>query len=142
MKIFAIYDDSLLMKDAGLVAADAAATVKSKACVIDLGAGYFRGMVVIDVSAIETGSSDETYGICWQVSATTAFTSFEEPCNIMLGHATPLRSNVTSTATRYILFVHNEMQGTVYRYARLYTDVTGTIASGGGINYTAFLSKL
>lgn len=142
MKLFAIYDDSLLMKDAGLVASSAAATVDSSACVIDLGAGYFQGKVVIDISAIETGSSDEIYTICFQVSATTAFSSFEDVCSIQVGHATPLRGNVTSAIGRYNLLVHNEMQGTVYRYGRIYTVVAGTIATGGGINYTAFLSKL
>lgn len=143
MKIFAIYDDSLLMKDAGLVAASAAATVDKKACVIDLGAGYFEGMVVIDVSSIEIASNDELYKIGFQVSSSATFASaIEEVATLQLGANEVIPGDIDSTATRYKLLVHNEMQGTIYRYARIYTTVAGTIASGGGINYTAFLSKL
>ena len=56
-----------------------------------------------------------------------------------MAHATPAPGDTTATTGRYILPVRNEINGTWYRYARLYTDVTGTIATG--INYTAYVAQ-
>ncbi len=44
-----------------------------------------------------------------------------------------------SATGRYILRVHNDVQGTRYRYARVYTTVSGTVATG--INYIAYLTR-
>ena len=71
-------------------------------------------------------------------SATFAST-IEEVAVIELGANEVLRGDQDSTTGRYILPVRNEINGTVYRYARVYTVVAGTIATG--INYKAFLAK-
>lgn len=67
------YDSLLVMKDAGLVAASAAATVSSTAKVIDLGSGLVEADVFIDVTACEVASRDESYRIAVQVSNTSDF---------------------------------------------------------------------
>ena len=67
------YDSALVMKDAGLVAASAAATVSSAAKVIDLGSGLVEADVFIDVTACEVASRDESYRIAVQVSSTSDF---------------------------------------------------------------------
>lgn len=135
------FDANLEFKDAGLVAADAAATVDSAAKVVDLGEGHFVGAMVIDVSAIEIASNDERYDICIQLSDSSTFASgIVDAAILALGHATPLAGDTTSTTGRYVLYFHNEYNGTWYRYARVYTDVTGTIATG--INYTAWAAPL
>jgi hypothetical protein len=43
-------------------------------------------------------------------------------------------SDTDSTTGRYEMGVNNEVCGTLYRYARIYTDCTGAIATG--INFT------
>ncbi len=51
------FDAEMLLKDAGLVASSAAATVASAAKVIDIGNARMDGKVVIVISAIEIESA-------------------------------------------------------------------------------------
>ncbi len=135
------FDANLEFKDAGLVAADAAAQVDGSNKIVDLGEGHFVGAMVIDVSAIETASTDERYDITIQLSDSATFASgIVDAAVLPLGHATPLSGDTTSTTGRYVLYFHNELNGTWYRYARVFTDVTGTVATG--INYTAWAANL
>lgn len=137
----AIFDSELEMKDAGLVAASAAATVDSSAAIIDLGTGHCRGEVQIDVSAIEIASNDEVYNICVQLSSSSTFAStYVTAAKLELGANEVLNGDQDSTTGRYKLYFDNEYDLTYYRYARIYTVVAGTIATG--INYTAFMSKI
>ena len=132
------FDALLQFKDAGLVAADAAATVSAAAKIVDLGTGLFAGDMVIDVSAVEIASNDESYEIQVQLSSSASFASdIVQGPSLKLGALeTLIGTDVDSLAGRYILPFRNEQNGTWYRYGRLYTNVTGTI--GTGINYTAF----
>ncbi|MGH6631302.1 MAG: hypothetical protein ACREB3_16360, partial [Burkholderiales bacterium] len=132
------FDAGLEFKDAGLIAADAAAQVDGSAKVVDLGTGLWEGDMVIDVSAIEIASGDEKYEIIVQLSSSPTFASvIAQGVSLSLGAtATLIGSDIASTVGRYILPFHNEgVDGVTYRYARLYTNVTGTLATG--INYTA-----
>ena len=136
------YDANLVMKDAGLVAASAAATVGGVAKVIDFGAGLMEGKIYVDVTAIEIASNDEIYTISLQVSSTSDISAtYEEVATLILGANEVLRSDVDSAVGRYILPFRNQSNGTIYRYGRLYTTVAGTIATGGGINYVAWIGK-
>ena len=47
--------------------------------------------------------------------------------------------DVDDVVGRYYLPFRNEKAGTIYRYLRLYTRVTGTVATG--INYVAYVTK-
>lgn len=142
-----VFDADLLLKDAGLVAADAAATVGGAAAVLDLGTGLFEGDIVIDVSAVEIASGDERYTVIAQLSSSSTFAS-----SIVIASAIPIGDgstigtafgssgvDVDDVAGRFVLPFRNERNNTYYRYLRLWTDVAGTIATG--INYTAFVSK-
>lgn len=136
-----VFDADLQLKDAGLVASSAAATVSSAAAVLDLGGGLVEGTVVIDATAIEVGTGNEEYEIEWQLSPDATFGTAGNivcACVLKLGDSTVNGSGADSAAGRYLLRVHNEFAGTLYRYARLYTRIAGTIATG--INYSAFLS--
>lgn len=137
-----VYDSLGQLKDAGLIAASAAATVSSVAKILDLGASsYIEGVVVIDVTAIEVATGNERYEIEWQLSSVSDFSTAALVFNaatLNLGDSSVNGSGADSGIGRYTLFVSNEFAGTVYRYARLYTRVAGTIATG--INYSAFLS--
>lgn len=134
------FDSDLEMKDAGLVAADAAAQVDSANKILDLGASRVDGTVVVDVTAIEIASNDERYDICWQLSSSSTFAStvVQGPILALGALETLIGADTDSATGRYELKVSNEVNGTIYRYARLYTNVTGNIATG--INYSAFLS--
>lgn len=73
MKKTTSFDSTLVLKDAGLVAASAATTVNDVAKVIDLGQGNVDADVIIDVSACEVASRDESYRIGIQLSSNEDF---------------------------------------------------------------------
>jgi hypothetical protein len=148
------FDANLELKDAGLVAASAAATVDESAKVVDLGStgpstltsgvGFTRGDIVIDVTALEIASDDEIYKIVVQLSSDSDFgtdTNIVDAMQLTLAAAEVQESdaNADDVIGRYILPFHNWYAETLYRYMRLYTIVAGTIASG--INYSAYLSR-
>lgn len=136
------YDINMLLKDAGLVAASAAAQVSAAAKIIDLcGADPFMGVVVIDATAVEVDTGDERYDLILEGSNSSSFASGNCALACMpLGHATALGAGLTAQGTgRFEMPFINVQNGTVYRYLRMYTKVTGTIATG--INYTAWIGE-
>lgn len=134
-----MFDALLEMKDAGLVAASAAAQVDAVDKILDLGESYYEANLVVDVTAIEVASADEKYEIEFQLSDSATFAS-GNVCSVVLklGDSSVNGSSADSAVGRYIVPVRNEFADTIYRYARLYTRIAGTIATG--INYSAFLS--
>lgn len=135
------FDANLEFKDAGLVASSAAATVDSAAAVIDVGTGFFSADMVIDVSAIEVATGDENYRIAVQGATESGFSSGTEVelQSIDLGDSSTTLGDTDDVAGRYVLpFTNRALDGTCYRYLRVYTTVAGTIATG--INFTAFAS--
>ena len=135
------FDSDLEFKDAGLVAASAAATVDSAAKIVDVGTGLFKGCMLFDVSALEIASNDELYDIVIQGSPDSGFgtdTNIADLAAINLSAAEVKRTdcNKDDAVGRYKLYFDNEQNGTFYPYLRVYTVVAGTIATG--INYTAF----
>ncbi len=133
------FDSSMEFKDAGLVQTSAAAQVDSAAKYVDLGTGLFKGCMILDVTALEVANGDEIYTICLQLSTDAVFTNDATSCTaakIEIGSATPLLLGAVDSIGRYKLYFDNEHNGTYFRYARLYTVVAGTVASG--INYSAW----
>lgn len=134
-----IFDAGMQFKDAGLVAASAAAQVGGSAKVVDLGSGLFQGCMILDISAIEVATGDEKFTICVQLSTDGNFTDDATSATAVMlevGAATPLLLGAVSSVGRYKLYFDNEYDGAIYRYARVYTVVAGTVATG--INYSAF----
>lgn len=128
------YDDSLNLKDAGLVATSAA-----ESTIVDLGAGFVEGAVVVDVTALEVASTDEVYTICLEGSNVAAMSSGSVTLMMFeMGNAAAPADADTATGRFYLPFT-NEQNGTVYRYVRIYTRVAGSVATG--INYSAFIVK-
>jgi hypothetical protein len=135
------FDSDLEFKDAGLVAASAAATVDGTAKVVDVGTGLFRGCMILDVSALEIADNDEIYDIVVQGSSDSDFgtdTNIVELAALNLSAAEVKRTdcNKDDSTGRYKIYFDNENDGTYYRYLRVYTVVAGTVATG--INYTAY----
>lgn len=128
------YDHATLLKAAGLVAASAAGSV-----ILDLGDGFMSADLVIDVTALEVATGDEIYTISLEGSSVAAMTSGSvELAKITLGN-NPAPADADTAVGRHILPIRNELNGTLYRYVRVYTTVAGAIATG--INYSAFLAK-
>jgi hypothetical protein len=134
------FDALTQLKDAGAVAASAAAQVASTNKILDMGAGRFDGTVIVDVSAIDVSSADEIYDIVIQGSNSSTFASGIENLAQLNLAAAAVRDGggQVSTVGRYEIGVTNEQVDIVYRYIRAYTKVAGTTPS---INYTAFLSN-
>jgi len=123
------YDHLLLLKDAGAVSADGAGTVATVARVLDMGAADFMAKAVVDSSALDTTSTDETYRVLIQGSNVAAMSS---------GVVTLGATDVTVNGRSEVYF-SNRSGDTVYRYVRIFFDVGGTTPS---INATAFLAKV
>ena len=135
----ATFDYLLRLKDAGLVAASAAAQVDSADKILDMGAQRFDGRVIVDITACEVATGNEEYRILVQGSTSATFASGVWNLGaLQLGDSSVSQETVDTAATRHqeIAFC-NEVNGTLYRYVRVYTFVAGTIATG--INYTANL---
>lgn len=124
-----MYDASLLLKDSGLVAATAVGTVGGSPKVVSLGQGRVDGRMFVDVSAVETDSSDELYRLTLQGAAKADFT----------GDVVDLVVLEVGATGRYEVPFTSERLGTVHPFVRLHTAVSGTVASG--VNFTAYLSK-
>jgi hypothetical protein len=87
-KVTKSYDNDLLLKDAGLVAASAACQVDSADQIIDLGVGLVEGDIVIDVTACEVVTGNEIYRIGAQISSDDGFASdYYEVATLFLGSA-------------------------------------------------------
>jgi hypothetical protein len=134
------FDALMLFKDAGLVAASAAATVAAAAKVVDVGTGLFKACMILDVSELEIASDNEIFDIVIQGSPDAAFTDtgVVELAQLSLSAAEVKRTdcNRDDAEGRYKLYFDNEFNGSLYRYIRVYTVVDGTIATG--INYSAY----
>jgi len=135
------FDAGMEFKDAGLVAASAAAKVDGSARIVEVGTGHFKGCMILDVSALEIESNDEAYDIVVQGSLDAGFgtdTNICELAHLNLSAAEVKRTdcNKDDSAGRYTLYFDNENNGAYYPYLRLYTVVGGTVATG--INYSAY----
>jgi len=138
-----LWDADCEMKDSYAVTASALASVDAVAKIFDTGGGYTRGVLDLNVSAIDGTSStgDILYTISLQASASSTFgTPIVDLCAIELGGAVKNRATRSDAAGLYKLFWHNMFANTVYRYLRVYTTVNGTTTTG--ITYTAQLAPM
>ena len=136
------FDTLLVLKDAGLVASSAAAQVASAARIVDLGLGRVEADVLIDATAVEVDSSNELFTITCEFSNSSTFASVIATGAMQyLGHATaiPGGGDINQVAGRYQIPFVNVINGTHYRYMRLFTLVAGTV--GTGVNYSAYITK-
>lgn len=143
-------DVNLQLKDAGLVAADAAWQVSGSNKIIDLWpsgvATYQEFAVLIFPTAIEIASNNELYALHLQVSSSSSFASAIYSVAIREFGALEAKTGAQDQdddlagTGAFMIKGNNEVDGTVYQYLRGYTDVTGTIATG--INFSAWATLL
>ena len=114
------FDAALLFHDgAAAVIADGAGVVEGAARVNAVGSGLFRGVMILDVSALKVSGTDETYAFIVQGS-NDDFSSSRNLCGVTLGAAT------ADVPGRYKIHFDNELAGTYFSQLRIYTDVGGT----------------
>jgi hypothetical protein len=132
------YDNAMLLKAAGLVCTSA--TSENGSVILDLGEGLVCGDLVIDLIAIETGSSDERFMLSLEGSTVAAMSSTSvNLAQKNFGQLVAPQDAAVTTLGRYIIPFRNEECGTLYRYVRYQITGTGTIATG--INFAAFIAK-
>lgn len=145
-------DAGMILKDSGsAVAADTLATVGGSTATIDLGNGYFKGTLVVDLEATpDTTTGDECIRLRLIGCNTEAFTTTAivalNGC-LEFGDATVLDGTSTTglvdtdkgaTGKRYTLHFDNQVEAATYRYVRLFASAFGTSPS---LDYTAFIAK-
>lgn len=130
MAILYPYDANLVLHDGTAKTADGAGSV----AYYDVGAAArFPAVAVINVTACDDGSSDETYDVIIQGCSATNFSTVQQ-----LGSMT-----ITRGATgRFTILFDNDQGGTVYRYVRVYFDVGGTTPSISADVYLAPLDPV
>lgn len=141
------FDALLQLKDAGLLAADGKWQVGGVDRVLDVGTGLFEGDCVLDVTAMEIASGDETYTFVIQGSNSATFASgVANLAELTVGDGSTIGTahgtsgvDVDDTTGRFVLGVRNEKNGTYYQYLRGWLSVAGSIATG--INFQAYISK-
>lgn len=135
-------DINLQLKDAGLIAASAAAQVGGADRIIDLGdgGGAIDFDVFFNVTAVEIASNDELYRLQVQGSSSATFASgIVALAEIELGALEVTQSDADEdVAGIYRLRCSNNKGATNYRYIRVYSLIAGAIATG--INYSAWMS--
>ena len=118
------FDADLYLHDgAAAITADGAGVVSSAAATRDVGGSglaRFEAVAVVEISACDAASSDETYDIQIRGSAASDMSSSQQ-----LGSMTVTRG----TTGRLEIPFTNVKQGTVYRYIDAYFDVAGTTPS-------------
>lgn len=138
----AIFDALCELHDGGLITVSAEGKVDAVAVIFDTGGGRTMGNMVVDITALEVDSTDETYAISVQGSSQSDFSSdLADLVILSLGYADAIASDVNRGALgeRYIVPWTNVFGDVTFRYLRAYCEIIGTIATG--IDYTAFLTK-
>lgn len=111
------YDSEMVLHDGTAITSDGAGTV----AYYDVGGSFrFPAAAVVNVTAADDASSDETYDVIIQGSAASNFATIKQ-----LGSMTVTRGDTG----RFTILFDNEQDGTVYRYIRVYFDVGGTTPS-------------
>lgn len=134
------YDNALLLRAASLLASTA-----TESTILDMGSGLADMDMIVDVSAIEVDTGDESYAIILEGSPDATFGTagnISALARLTLGHhsATAVApQGFESAVGRYLVPVRNEQNGTLYRYLRIRTVIAGTIATG--INFSVWLAK-
>jgi hypothetical protein len=136
------YDNALLLKASAAVTASADGTL-----IVDIGNGLAAMDLVVDVSAIDVVTTDESYEIIVQGSPDATFgtaANIASLGSITLGAALSARhvadgQGYDDVVGRYIMPVRNEKGGTTFRYLRIRTVNVGAVANS--ITYLAFLAK-
>ncbi|MCK1445422.1 hypothetical protein IVB43_23845 [Bradyrhizobium sp. 48] len=101
-------------------------------------------VLIVDVTAIDIASGNETYQLDLMVSNDPAFAAGNVVCagGVQMGKGTSLRGAVAqkdSVTGRYELMFSNNIAGAIYQYAKAYLTAGGTTPS---VSITSYISVL
>jgi hypothetical protein len=115
-------------------------SVGGSARILDLGTGFVKASLVIDVSAIDVASGDELYTLIVEVSSSATFASDVNQAELIrFGDSTTTGQSVDSVVGRYSRTIYNSANGeTPKRYMRIRHVIAGTSPS---ITYSAFITN-
>ena len=149
-----LYDVDLVLEDsldsAGAVSAivaSQAGKILDVAKVIDLGDGVVEGYMIVDIDAIDVAAADELYEIFLQAAQSATFATAGLVRNIaalelgsgeLLTNATATSGDQGAAGDRYVVPFRNVINGTVYRYVRVYQEIAN--GTGETITDTIWLS--
>jgi len=129
---------SFILKHGGYIASTVSGEYSGECVVCDFGAGLIEATLFVDIDAIEIADNDELYKIELQGSSKENFSDTYETLAVLeVGANEVLGGDVDSEAGRYKVPFCNEKNGTIYRYGRIYTTVSGSVATG--VNFTAWI---
>ena len=95
--------------------------------VLDVGTGLFKGMAIIDVSAISVANDDEVHEFSIQGGDDADFTNEVPLASLKIGADGSITGlDNDDEAGRYKLYFDNERNGTYYPFLRLQLVTTGT----------------
>lgn len=131
------YDNALKIRAAGAIT-----STETGSLILDMGDSLLEGDLVLDVTAMDVTTGDESYQFKLQGSPDAAFGTagnIRVLAELIVGGATGATPNgAADTVGRFIIPFRNERNGTSCRYLRLLTTVAGTTPS---INFVGFLAK-
>uniref|UniRef100_A0A6M3LEC4 Uncharacterized protein n=1 Tax=viral metagenome TaxID=1070528 RepID=A0A6M3LEC4_9ZZZZ len=149
-----VFDADLVLEDsldsAGAVSAiiaSQAGTVLDVAKVVDLGDGVVEGYMIVDIDEILCSAADVLYEIWLQGSNVAAFATaglirnlagLELGAGELLTNATATTGDQGAAGDRYVVPFRNVINGTVYRYVRVYQEIAN--GTGETITDTIWLS--
>jgi hypothetical protein len=136
----ATMDASLQLKDAGVLTASGAGQVGGVNRVVNLGTGVVSGAFVVDISALDVTSADETYDIRLQVSSDATFATDVTIAARVVGGASAATAgqDVQGVGRRTVPFNNIGEDGAPKPYARAYLAAGGTTPS---INFAAMITQ-
>jgi hypothetical protein len=135
-----MYDTLLSLKDSGAVTADGAATVDGAARALDVGTGNYSGVWNVDVTACAVDGGDESYLISLQGGDSADFDGdYIELASLNIGDKDVTGHSIDRTTGRYKIPFTNNVDGTVYPYLRVWTDVTGAAPS---VTFSSWLTDV
>jgi hypothetical protein len=126
------FDALLEFRDLNNTTASAAALVDGAAKVVDMGTGFFSADLVIDVTVAAVDGGDESYKFGIELSNNADFSTGAEfeGASLLIGDSSLTGGDTDTTTGRYVLTFNNRpVDGTTYRYARLYVTHAGSTSS-------------
>lgn len=143
-----VLEDSLSSAGAvDAIVASQAGKVLDVAKIVDLGDGLVEGYMIVDIDAIVTNAADLLYEIFLQGAQSATFATaglirnlaaLELGAGELLTNGTATTGDQGAAGDRYVVPFRNEINGTVYRYARAYLEIAN--GTGETITTTIWLS--
>jgi hypothetical protein len=110
-----------------------------EAAVANVGNGLVKANLIVDISQMAMGDSDELYQLHILGSSDESFTEEISLCCLEIGAKEVVEGSKDSKLGRYVVGASNEMNGVKFPYLRLRHVLAGTTAA---LTYKARLEKL